>query len=418
LNTQLLSYNYPSILYHWLAHVSNIVKEESDSRALFLLGSTARGELSYLECEHGAVELFSDFEFLVVTTSRISGQDRHRIQSRLHDLEKAIANPNPLFHIDVLYREKKRLTTFPPLIFTYELKENAKQLDGENILSDIPDVTLANLDLRNTNEILYKRLWAILLYLPQRFFSGHMSQAERRVAGYVLCRNALDLTTVLLPYEGILLSTYQQRVQRLREEFSSMALAEKFGADFPSFLDLCLQKRKMLDFERTDIYNLYEIIIRQFENAFHYLSTRQESSDFSPTLAHSIFNEWPISRGEWYNIVRISSSLTRSRGPATTYRWLRTAKKVWLAWGLLSIHKAFIAYQQGLQTQAWSWLHQSLNALTQIQVKNDPSALPHDFVIQVFALRQEWAQFWQAYIRLGDAKYQDRFASITRWQHD
>ena len=148
----------------------------------------------------------------MITNRRLSGIQRRKLAQQIRQLESRISNPNPLFHIDLLIRERYRLRTLPRIIFTYEMKENALTLYGPDVHQRIPEVTAENLDYSNTHEILYKRLGAIIFHLPRRWIQGTASVSELRVAGYLLCRNALDLTTVFLPAEGILLPSYQARV--------------------------------------------------------------------------------------------------------------------------------------------------------------------------------------------------------------
>ncbi|HIC88642.1 MAG TPA: hypothetical protein EYP04_04485 [Anaerolineae bacterium] len=401
-----------------MSQTTNILSKVPGLVALLLLGSAARDELSFLEYSNGTVELFSDYEFMTVTSAQLSQAQRQTLGTQLEALERKIANPNPLFHIDVIYRERQRLATMPPIIFTFELKQNARVLYGEDLRSEIPDVTLENLDFRNTNEILYKRLWAILLYLPKRFILGKMSEAERRVAGYVLCRNALDLTTVLLPHEGILLPTYRQRVERLASAYPALSLTDRFGPELPRFLEDCLAQRLSLDFAAIDLSAWYARTIRYLELALSYVSPKDRPIDQTlPTHSRVVFNEWPISQGEWYNLARLTASLLRRQGPLMAYRWLRRPKKGWLTVGLLAMHKALVAWQRGDAAQAEQWLRQSEETLRQIALSN-VSTPGRSFLERWLALRKQWGDFWREYIRLGDPKYRQRFENIMEWQHD
>ena len=195
---------YPQPIIRQLKAVSELLAAEARPRAILLLGSAARGELAYAELD-GQLEIFSDYELLLVTERRLPARKRQRIATQLAALEREFTQRNPLFHIDVIFRERRRLRTLPRIIFTYELKANGQVLHGEDVRPLLPEVTLANLDLRNANEILVKRLWAILLHTPRRLLRGPLTRLEEMVWGYVLCRNALDLTTVLLPHCGVLL---------------------------------------------------------------------------------------------------------------------------------------------------------------------------------------------------------------------
>jgi predicted nucleotidyltransferase len=399
-----------------LQRTVDLLKRLPDVCTFFLIGSAARGELSILQDESGEVELFSDYEFVIVTTKKISRQSGKIFQNQLLSLEKQIGNPNPLFHIDVIFRERSRLSALPPTLFVYEFKQNGINLGGPDVRHEIPEVTISNLDLRNTNEILFKRLWAILLHLPRRFLLGGTSTAERRVTGYILSRNALDLTTVLLPQEGILLPTYRQRVERLKTCYPELPFASVYGSELPLFLETCLLKRLDLDFTNIDLDSWYAQTIKYLELAIHYAALKAGcTGSLLPNCSGRIFNEWPISRGEWYNLARLA--LQHLRNQHAVYRWLMLSKKGWLTLGLLSMHNALIAWQKGDSAEADASLQVSgaaLNKLTLIDI----NLMPESFPIRWLSLREVWADFWCEYIRLGEPKYRQRFSTITEWQRD
>jgi hypothetical protein len=311
-----------------------------------------------------------------------------------------------------MIRETKRLKSLPPIIFTYEMKANGQILYGRDLLPQIPAVTLANLDLQNTNEILYKRLWAILLHLPETFITAPtMNPAEPRVAGYVLCRNVLDAATVLLPHEGILLPTYRQRVAKLRETAPTLSLTPAFGPAFPDFLQNCLDLRLTLQFDKIDLTALYEKTI-------HYLALALNQIGFAADEPSSqkIYNEWPISRGEWYNLAQMSKQHTQQHGPIAAWRWLHAPKKQWLTAGLLAMHQALITWRQGDEAAAVTHLQQSQRRLNQLLLAE--TAVPAaPFPRRWLNLRRQWAKFWRSYIRLNDPKYIRRFTTITTWHY-
>lgn len=397
--------------------ITTCITETVTAKSIILLGSAARDELSVRSISPHKIELFSDYECMVVMEKRPFSAQRQALQTQLLQLEQEINNPNPLFHIDVILREEKRLKALQPIIFTYEMKANGKLLYGEDILSQVPTVTLANLDLKNTNEILYKRLWALLLHLPETFINRHsMNIAEKRVTGYILCRNALDITTVLLPHQEILLPTYQQRVLKLEESYASLDFSSDFGSEFPEFLQTCLKLRQTLQFDDLDLYAWYRKTINYLTLALHQIGFKPEATSSEATSPAKIYNEWPISRGEWYNLARMIQKGTRHHGLRNTSQWLRTPKKQKLTTGLLRMHQALMAWQMGDEKTAVIHLQHSQQILnTLLLLENKPT--PFNFLQHWFDLRQQWAQFWRIYIRLNDPKYIERFTKITTWNY-
>jgi len=392
--------SYPQLVQESLRQITCILGEVPGVLSILLLGSAARGELAYAELD-GRLEVFSDYEFLVVTGRRLPARERQRVAERLARLEREFGQRNPLFHIDVIFRERHRLRTLPRIIFTYELRANGQVLHGEDVRPLLPEVTLANLDLRNTNEILIKRLWAMLLHTPRRLLYGPLTRLEEMVWGYVLCRNALDLTTVLLPHCGVLLPSYGERVKHLAEHYGQLGLASRFGEEFPAFLTACLQERQSLHFSESLPYR-YAKVINHIVVALRLMC---------------LFNEWPISRGEWANLARLSLQYAKAGGPLAAGRWLRSPKKGITATGLLAMHRALIAHQAGQNDEAAEQLALSTRLLERIAVAPLLS-LEGDFATRWLAQRRAWGEFWREYVRFGDPKYRQRFDLVTEWQDD
>mgnify|MGYP005851315099 CR=1 FL=1 len=434
----------PAITAHWQA-IGNVLSGEPEVISVLLLGSAARGELAYVELD-GRLEVFSDYELLVVSGRRLPALKRQHIADQLTALEREFAQRNPLFHIDVLFRQRRRLGTLPPIVFTHELKANARVLYGEDVRPLLPEVTLANLDLRNTNEILIKRLWAVLLYTPRRLLYGQLTPLEEMVWGYVLCRNALDLTTVLLPHCGVLLPSYGQRVEYLARHHGQLDLAQRFGEEFPAFLSTCLLERQSLRFSQP-LPIRYAKIVDYLEAACDFLLARTADPGASlpqQLIAHShrLFNECPISRGEWANLLRLTIDYAKKRGPPAAARWLRAPRKGLAAAGLLAAHQALIAHQSGQEAEATAQIAESARLLAHIAVTPLPPPLPAlaglpgpaggrrtwpsaasspdrpDFADRWLALRRAWGDFWWEFMRLGDPRYRQRFDRVMEWGED
>jgi len=394
----MIATSYPQLVQESLRQITGILGEVPGVLSILLLGSAARGELAYAELD-GRLEVFSDYEFLVVTGRRLPARERQCVAERLATLEREFGQRNPLLHIDVIFRERHRLHTLPRIIFTYELKANGQVLHGEDVRPLLPEVTLANLDLRNTNEILIKRLWAMLLHTPRRLLYGPLTRLEEMVWGYVLCRNALDLTTVLLPHCGLLLPSYGERVKHLAEHYDQLGLVSRFGKEFPAFLIACLQERRSLHLSES-LPHRYAKVINHVAAALRLLC---------------LFNEWPISRGEWANLARLYLQYAKADGPLAAGRWLRSPKKGITAAGLLAMHRALIAHQAGQNDEAAEQLALSTRLLGRIAVAPLLS-LEGDFATRWLAQRRAWGDFWREYVRLGDPKYRQRFDFVTEWQ--
>jgi hypothetical protein len=401
-----------------ITQIVQVLKTVPGCQSIWLLGSTARGEASFLLHPDGSLEVFSDYEFMVVTLGRTLQVSREQLNKQMRRLEQSFGNPNPLFHIDVVLRERRRLAKMAPIIFTFEMRQNAQLLYGQDNRHQLPAVTLRNLNLRDANEILYKRFWAILLYLPKRFFLGNINTAERRVVGYLLCRNALDLTTTLLPHKGILLPTYQRRVEHLNAVYSTLCLQRYFDDDFPTFLIDCLKLRQTLDFGADALLDRYVRVIHYLEQGLHYiLDSAEPLPQVLPPRSRSIFNEWGISRGEYHNIVRLTLKMVHRYGPLKGLRWLFAPTRGYLTVGLLAMHKTLIAWRQNDALMAEHWLRVSRDVLQRIATEDLPPS-SEDVVADWLVLRRCWANFWLEYNLMYGPYYRQRFQDILEWSYE
>lgn len=384
--------------------------------SVLLLGSAARGEAAIRQ-RGDSTEYFSDLEFLIVSNSRSRYRLERKVREAADRLERTLANPNPLFHIDFLIRHRRRISRLPPIIFTFELKKNGQVLSGRDVRCDIPEVSIENLDIRNTREIFFKRLFYILLYIPGQIFSAELSRAEKEVFGYALSRNALDLTTILLPEDGVLLSTYEDRVSFLSSSYENRTFSRRFGPSFPSFLESCLQMRSNIDFTNTNLEELYDAVVTYFD-----LVPRTWLPDLPGNAAivcrkPPLFNEWPITRGEWYYLSRSLMKMARKSSLRGTLQWLFKPKKAWTCWGLLEMHQALRAWLRGDIKRADEEMARSADALGELTVpsRQDRSGT---FEREWLALRRRWVDFYRFYLLADSEQMQRRMEFALEWPDD
>ncbi len=239
-------------------------------KSVILTGSTARGELSYKRINQD-LSIFSDYEFIVVSKGPVDDRDYKRLSEAYSELEKKISQKNPLFHIDFTYISQDKLKRMQTRLWTYETKVNGIIIYGENVKEFIPDVNLENLYYKELNEIIIWRLWVLLLYLPSVWIKTKKCDGQSEILyKYVLCRNVLDLTTWLLPLEGVLIPSFSERIEHLRDNYAKMDCDITFGEDFPVFLEECLEGKLKLAFH-SPLKDLYEKTIDYYLRACKYL---------------------------------------------------------------------------------------------------------------------------------------------------
>ena len=236
--------------------------------SILLVGSMARNEITILS-ESEPFDLWSDID-LFMSTDFSKGIDQGRLRTAYRDLYLELGMANPFFHIDFSVVRSSRLGSLPHRISTFEAKKNGQTLWGRDINSDLPDVTLNNLDFGNTNHLILIRLTEMLFFTPTRIVSGRYNTYEEKVFSYVQARNALDILTILLPHEGILLPSYVARNHFLQENFSTMQSRRHMGPDFRSFQEESLHSKLTLEFKSSPL-ELYKRTLEGYMSLTAYL---------------------------------------------------------------------------------------------------------------------------------------------------
>lgn len=392
--------------------------------SVVLLGSTARGEAAVAAVD-GRIEMFSDLEFLALTAGRLPATRRERLAAEVDQLAAGFGYRSRLFHADVLFRERRRLGSLPPFIFTYELAANGRTVAGETILDELRPVSLVNLDRRNTHEILMKRLWALAEALPAALVRGEALDAfGERELGVVLHRQPLDVTTALLPGVGTLLPTYEQRVANWIDHSElpfRPALDGAIGRDSGLFLRECLARRRLAA-PAPDATRTHGEVTSLIVAGLGWLLGETLQSDVPAqavpaalaTRSRAIFNEAPVTPGEWLSLARQTGGIARRAGPGPAIRWALAPRKGLLAAGLIHLHRSLTAYRFGDPEQADAELVRALTIvgvadLAEIAIPRGP--LPARWL----AARARLGRIFWRTVRLGQPAAWQRLARALDW---
>lgn len=236
--------------------------------SILLVGSTARGELTYNQDELGNLHFYSDLEFYVYVKQGPDPLTRRIIDKKIEILQRPFTQLSPFFHIDIsitpIHLLKRRNTKF----ITFENKVTGKVLYGIDIKPKLTTVTGSNLNFQELNEVLLHRLWSILLYLPVAFLRDHINFLN---FNYILSRNVLDITTWLLPYENKnLLPGFKNRLSYINEKWNNLGFRHFFSQDDLQFLNQCYDGKMFLKFTETST-PMYKKSIQMFEQAIRYM---------------------------------------------------------------------------------------------------------------------------------------------------
>ncbi len=401
-------YGYPEAVREHFRRLLAFVDGRKVS-SVILLGSTSRGELGVVE-EGKEVTLFSDYELLVVGRGRAGRSESERLRREWGRLEEEIRLGSPLFHIDFAYVPRARLRRLPRRWWTYELRQRGIVVFGEDCTEELPEVGLENLDYQELNEVLIWRLWALLLHLPMPgLLTGQLETGVERRYRYLLAKNALDLTTWLLPLEGVLLPSFGERVAYLSGHFAELDSSSVMGADFPPFLRRCLQAKRGGVMPGSP-GALYLETIGYFGRAARFLCRRyglgDEGEDWREAVLRArgrLFREWRP-RQKLRQLWRWPL-VARQRGWARSLKWLLGVRGARLLLCLYEMHFAVAAALEGPEEQ------QAMEHLRAAARRCEELALRTSCVD---GARQGFAEVWSALRRLIARHMADTYGVVGR----
>ena len=335
-------YGYPRLVERYLSEVLDLIDKQG-VLSVILLGSTARGEFSY-RYKDDHLDLLSDLEMIVVTEGRLGTAEAfYRGVAAWQRERRAL---NPLFHVDVTFMPRRVFRKITPLIRSFEMQAVGKVLYGEDILCEAPPVTPKNLNRGQTRELVLTRLWNVLVYVPASFVLGVPSEYERFIFNYVPCRNFLDIATILLPLEGVLLPTYQQRLSYVERSFAHSSWARYFDSSFPALLREALVGKMDLRYDRSSLdwyqhtveaylgltaYLLGDPALRSDRDAL-YARIQGEGLGFLEGRAH----KWVAHE------LGVVLKNVRQRAVSEWIRWLALRKREAMVCFLFSMHQALM----------------------------------------------------------------------------
>lgn len=232
--------------------------------SILLHGSTARGELTWWRTGDGTVRVGSDMEMYVVADEPLSATDRGRVEAELSRLAQEVNGGGPgLFHVDVGFTTPDGLRRHPRTFRCWDTRETGRMLLGPDVRELLPALGPGDVDLRQLNEVPVHRLWEMVFRAPASMVRGGADDAAVRAWGYVCARQALDLTTWLLPHFGVLVPTFGRRVDVWAERFAELPLARYFAPESGALLRECLEAKLRFELHR-DPREMHAAVLDQF----------------------------------------------------------------------------------------------------------------------------------------------------------
>jgi hypothetical protein len=210
---------------------------------------------------------------------------------------------------------------------------------------------------------------------------------------YLLARNLLDISTVLVPRQGVLLPTYRQRVSWWQVN----GLGSKnqiMGQDFLSELARWYEERSSLQFSEL-AQERYSKWAAYMERALQIVGLNCDA----PQEAPSPFKERPLTRGQWLRFAKATRLITQKHGFKTAVTWARLPQKAIRATAHLEMHQSLSCYLQGQERQAQSLLLQSWQWLPMLVPSVSLKSPEADFSTTWLLAKKHWQQYQNHYLR-------------------
>lgn len=271
-------HGYPPEVQAVLQRVIDLL-QPLEPLSVFLHGSTARGELSWWREPDGRVRIASDVEAYVVGEGPFPAEGKERAEEGFRVLADEVNAGGPaLFHVDVAFTTPARLAGHDRTFRCWDTRETGRALAGRDARGWLPELGVGDLDLRQLNEVPIHRLWEMVFRAPRAVVEGRAGAADEQAFSYVCARQALDLTTWLLPHLGVLVPTFRRRVDAWGRELAHPPLAKYFPPHSAAFLAECLKGKLRQEFDRPGAA-LHAEVLEHFRAALRLLLALDPAAD-------------------------------------------------------------------------------------------------------------------------------------------
>ena len=268
-------YQYPQEVKQHFARIMDQILDvlmEYKVISVVVFGSTSRGELTYKVEDGKLVDLYSDYEFLIVVQKKPDRESVERLKREFAANAEEWQISSNLFHIEFMLNSILRFYGKAPFLrrlAQFELYSTGLVIYGRDLLKEYPfggKITTSNLDFGDLNGLVVERLWWQLFHLTCDLEKGEVAKPETLI--YFLARNSIELLTIFLPNDGILLSGYQKRLDYFQEHYAGYS---PFQSGFSSFMQACVDVKLKLAIENNLLY-FYENFVIGYLHLIGYLA--------------------------------------------------------------------------------------------------------------------------------------------------
>lgn len=405
---------YPQAVYRLLEEVEDILCVE-DVYGVLLIGSASRGELAILEHENGESSLFSDIEFIVVSNPGSHPNTRSQ-DAKLESIRSRYYPASPFFYIDYSLISLDRLQRMPRDVTTYEAKQTGIPFCGMDIRPLIPDVTIENLDLGATNELLLWGLWSLLLHVPINVVRRRSSSYEDTVFQYSLYRSMLVIPIVFLSCKGVLLPSYRERTEYIATHANQLETDAVFGAGFVELIQSALAVKLAPQIETVwGKETLYEKTLDIYIRLLRYL-VGAERDGLSQVCSGLLQSDLVMERRSWRRkfyelLIGVRHIMDRR---VSTVGWIVKPKRKLAVCFLLNMHYALLEHLKGHEEASRFYLDMARGYLNQVSLVALDNSGSKDSVTMWHSMRRCFMHFMVKTYRW-NAKSQRHYQRVLDW---
>ncbi len=411
-------YNYPEIICNLLTSFVDVVCHLVNPLSILLIGSTPRGELTWYK-RGDYVDLFSDLEFIIFVAKNVSRKAVRDLNNKITEIEGSLKLTNPIFHIDYGIISKKDFSRMRPIIRTYEAKIHGRTLYGQDIRYNIPEVSTANLDIGKTRELILVRLWNMLIFIPSRIVKQKGSNYEEMVFNYIMCRNMLDIPTILLPLlSNVLLSTYKQRVEYIVEKHLHFDWTTSFSENFVECLKYALLVKQGGQ-SNLPAKKMYHETVDNYLNLIRYLLSIQGAT-LDQVCSELERKGLDILRGRWVKwaayerLFFIKQSLASPKELLRNLTWFKIKKREACICILLNMHYSLLNYLGGNYKKAELLLEVASGFQEKLLFRNNDTIKTKSFSERWLYLRRQFVIQLSSILRF-PGQY---FTKVIDWEYE
>ena len=227
----------------------NIINESKYSGMLsvLLLGSMSRGEASWYKDENNYDQLISDIEFFTIYPEGFARFQEWETDFRNTAKRIFKDQSSSLIHVDNSYVSINGIKHLERKLLLFDAIKMGKTVVGMDYKHLLPNTDINNINYIDLREVLIHRLVSVMYYGTPLKQSGNLIEYR-----YSLAKNSLDLMTVLLLENGILISGFKNRLEAVQR----LSIPDRYK----EYFEYCLQIKLSLPQTRTIDISIMETI--------------------------------------------------------------------------------------------------------------------------------------------------------------